>query len=161
MKTLIPLMLALLLVACQSSYKTTVLADGTVQTEGTYDPKTEAPAFVLKPGPTTQPSITSGTTHHAPSGAELASDRAINLMWAGVGLLVLGGALWIAKAYIPLIPTTAGTYLVLTGAALIAASFILPSIPWWAWAAAAAVGAALVIPGLISNHKQLKPETSP
>lgn len=74
------------------------------------------------------------------------------MMLAGVGLLV-------AKKWMPLLPTSAGTYTMLAGGAVIAvamAGLSLASVPWWAWGIVAGAGAAIVVPGWLANRKQVK-----
>lgn len=90
------------------------------------------------------------------SAAELASGRSSHLMAWGSALILLGVLSWVAKTYVPVIPTTLGTCLVLTGAGMVVASYVLPAIPWWAWLAALGAGAVFVIPGLQSNREMMR-----
>lgn len=142
---------AVTLFACQSSYKVVTKADGTVQAEGKYDPKREAPSLGVAPGPTTLPSVTLTPLFRTATREELSSARANTLMILGAIVALVGVGLWVARAYLPIIPTTAGTYAVLAGGAMVTASFMLPSIPAWSWLVVLAIGLALILPGVWAN----------
>jgi len=68
------------------------------------------------------------------------------LILAGVGMLI-------GKAYLPLIPTSAGTYTMLAGGAVIVLATVSVSIPWWAWLIVGGAGLVIIGPGIWANKK--------
>ena len=72
------------------------------------------------------------------------------------GLIILAGVgLLVCKAWLPLIPTSAGTYTMLAGGAVIVLATVSVSIPWWAWMIAAGAGAVIILPGAWANKRAI------
>jgi len=75
----------------------------------------------------------------------------------GPAIAVVGVGCLVARRWIPLIPTTAGTYLIAAGAGVVAAAIALPAVPRWVWTAGAlaalALGAWLIVPGVLANRR--------
>ena len=132
---------------------------------------------VEQPGKSVTPAsvaITSeaGVTTHISTGARqkqtpamIAAGQTWTIYLIGAGLMLVGIGLIVAKKYIPVLPTTAGTYTIAAGVAIIVLAYALPAIPGWAWliggAAALGVGAWLIVPGLISNREQQQQNGAP
>lgn len=98
-----------------------------------------------------------------PTLDELNSRRLNGLMWAGIGMIVLGIGTYILRAYVPLVSGTAGTYLLVAGAATVVASFVLADIPpwmWWIVIAMATLGLILHLQGFSLNKKAANTTTT-
>ena len=91
------------------------------------------------------------------TGAMIAAENAKLGWFIGPIVALVGIGLLVAKKWMPLIPTTAGTYTILAGVAIVVLAVALPSIPWWAWmigaGGAVAVGLWLVMPGIMANMR--------
>ena len=84
--------------------------------------------------------------------ALIAADKTWIAWLVGPGLMLLGVGAMVAKKWLPLIPTTAGTYTMAAGVAVMALAIGLPTLPTWLWVAVAlGLGAWLIVPGLWAN----------
>ncbi|MEO0966028.1 MAG: hypothetical protein AAFY08_13045 [Planctomycetota bacterium] len=80
---------------------------------------------------------------------EAAQKTRATMVWLGGGLILLGVVAFVAKTWLPLIPTTAGSYLILAGAGVMALSLI----PGWVFTVLLLGGAAAVGISLYANWK--------
>ena len=132
------------------------LPDGT-RVEARQPGKATAPATITR-GPNGTWTISTGNQQTRTPAMIAASKAWVSyLIAAGLGLVGIG--LLVAKKWLPIIPTTAGTWTLLLAGGLIFAVQMAITIPPWVWIALIGIGTALVIPGLISNWRDRKKTT--
>lgn len=107
--------------------------------------------------PGTPPAFGSGTVPK--TAEELRQGQADKLMWAGIGMCIVGGLTLAFKSYLTVVPGTAGTYMLGMGGLAIVSSYMLINITPAVWNILFVVlilGVVLYAQGFISNQKTEK-----
>lgn len=140
--------LFLLCLVCASCTNQHVVTEFFDPESGKVEARQEAGTQSLMHKPETPPTATlsrdeataSGTVDNPATAIEGANARKRTLTIFGALTILLGVGLLVAKKWLPMLPTTAGSYVVLAGVGMIG----LAMVPQWVWAVLAIGGAVAV-----------------